>query len=136
MITKEQLKEYQKLQDQIHEFASDFVQEFGFNSPSVEGVELEDGMVSVTVSEGCMGHYESNWYSFPIEYLWDEHWYKTEKDKIAEANMKKLKEKAEKDKIKKEEDAKKEYERFLELKEKYEDDEPYCPPHSNSRNCV
>lgn len=119
MITKEQLNQYIEIQTQIENLAEDYISNFLYQNTSLEGFSIDGDNINITVSEGCMGCYESNWYEFPAAYLWDADWKTTEKIRKQEAKKKAEIEKANEAKLKEEEAEKREYDRFLKMKEKY-----------------
>ena len=127
MSTKEYIAAlggYNLIEKQARQLAEDYVSEFGYGY--IESVEVEadeiTGEIEVTTyysNCGCCGP-DYEYYTIPINYLWDEDWKKKETAKRdtekAAAAKRRAKEKAEKEK--KHKAAR--YQSYLAMKEEYE----------------
>lgn len=120
MFTKQRLDNYIKDQDALMALAEEYIGMVGGSKESVNSIDLDEDGLSIETTYYCCGSSETDYYTMPIEYLMKENWREIELERQAdEKEAKRLQAEADERK-RKEEAERKEYEKFLELKEKYE----------------
>ena len=95
------------------------------NSVSVEGIELNDDMLTVAydVYDASDGHANREiWEDIPLKYVWEHGWAKKESDEKWEKQMVSLRKEAVRKEQEKLETARAEKELYLTLKKKYENE--------------
>ena len=121
MFSKDELDSYIIIHKKLEEFAEEFNDEFGYSDYSIDSVYIEGGRLEIETSGSCCGSNDSNWISCPIEYLSDDDWKFIEHERLRKMNMEALLAKAVKMKEEKKAADKDRYERYLELKEEFDD---------------
>lgn len=121
MFSKQRLDNYLNDQEALRELAEEYIGLVGGNNEYVNGIELEDNGLEIETTYSCCGSSETDYYTMPIEYLMKENWREIELKSQADEKEAKLLQK-EADEVKRKKEAtKKEYQHFLELKEKFDD---------------
>lgn len=119
MFTKQRLDNYLNDQAALNDLAEDYIGLVGGNNEYINSIDLDDDGLEIETTYSCCGSSETEYYTMPIEYLMKENWREIELEKQAdEKEAKRLQKEADEAKQKKDA-AKKEYQHFLELKEKY-----------------
>jgi len=122
MFSKQRLDNYLNDQDALKELAEEYIGLVGGSNEYINSIDLEDHGLEIETTYSCCGSSETDYYTMPIEYLMKENWREIELEKQAdEKEAKRLQKEADEAKRKKDA-AEKEYQHFLELKEKYNEE--------------
>jgi hypothetical protein len=130
MITQEEVMEaikiHEELYKQVEGIAEDYIKiKDGREIDTIDGIIIDEYGIEVTGRNYsrcgcCSDEYES--YDIPISYLWDPDWQQDLRKELNKRNLEALKKKAEEKKEQERKAKEAEYKRFLELKEKFDEE--------------
>jgi len=121
MFSKQRLDNFIKDQEELRAIAEEYINMVAGSHESINSVELESCGVEIETVSYCCGSSDTDYYTMPIEYLMKENWRDIELERQAdEKEAKRLQKEADAVQEKKKAEER-EYQHFLELKEKYDE---------------
>jgi len=119
MFTKQRLDNYLNDQAALNDLAEDYIGLVAGNNEYINSIDLEDDGLAIETTYSCCGSSETEYYTMPIEYLMKENWREIELERQADEKEAKRLQKEADDKLKAKKAEEAEYQKFLELQEKY-----------------